>query len=245
LLRASSFDAVWAFTAIAPLIGALVALRIPDPFRPVHTTEHRQLIARESLRPGIALSLATVGYAAMASFIVLDLDSKGVGHGTVAFTAFAVTVVATRLLAGDLPDRIGPLRCAAGAAVVEAVGLVLIALASSLAVAIVGAIAMGAAFSTIYPSLSLYVVDRVSEERRGAALGTFTAFFDAGVGLGAPLVGAAASLGGYSAAFWLAAVCALGTAAAAAIGFKRARSAGEARAPAAPAGGGSAGPPVG
>src|SRR2546422_617598 len=42
LLRASSFDAVWAFTAIAPFVGALVALRIPDPFRPVHTKERRQ-----------------------------------------------------------------------------------------------------------------------------------------------------------------------------------------------------------
>jgi MFS family permease len=211
LLRASSFDAVWAFTAIAPLIGALVALRIPDPFRPVHTTEHRQLIARESLRPGIALSLATVGYAAMASFIVLDLDANGTGHGAAAFTALAVTVVLTRLVGGDLPDRIGPLRCAAGAAAIEVVGLVLIAVATSLPVALAGAVGMGAAFSLIYPSLSLVVVDSVPESRRGAALGTFTAFFDIGVGLGGPLAGLAVSLAGYSAAFWLASACALGT----------------------------------
>ena len=45
-------------------------------------------------------------------------------------------------------------------------------------------LAMGAAFSLLYPSLSLIVVERVSETQRGAALGTFTAFFDAGVGLG-------------------------------------------------------------
>jgi MFS family permease len=225
LLRASSFDAVWAFAAAAPAIGAAIALAIPAPYRPSPRprSERGPLIARQSIRPGAALSLATVGYAAMASFIVLDLDSKGIGHGALAFTAFAATVVATRLLAGNLPDRIGPLRCAAGAAVIEAIGLVLIALASSLPVAIVGALAMGAAFSTIYPSLSLYVVDRVSEDRRGAALGTFTAFFDAGVGLGAPLAGVAAAVGGYPAAFWLAAVCALGTAVAAGVGIRRAR----------------------
>ena len=40
---------------------------------------------------------------------------------------------------------------------------------------------MGTAFSLLYPSLSLIVVT-VPETRRGAALGTFTAFFDAGVG---------------------------------------------------------------
>jgi MFS family permease len=211
LLRASSFDAVWAFTAIAPLVGALVALRIPDPFRPVRTTERRSLIARESLRPGVALSLATVGYAAMASFIVLDLDANGTGHGAAAFTALAVTVVLTRLVGGDLPDRIGPLRCAAGAAAIEVVGLALIALATSLPVALAGAVAMGAAFALIYPSLSLVVVDSVPESRRGAALGTFTAFFDIGMGVGGPVAGLAVSLGGYSAAFWLASACALGT----------------------------------
>jgi predicted MFS family arabinose efflux permease len=77
--------------------------------------------------------------------------------------------------------------------------------------AIVGAAAMGTAFSLLYPSLSLVVVNRVSDARRGAALGTFTAFFDLGVGVGAPLAGIAAALGGYPAAFWVAAGCALGT----------------------------------
>jgi predicted MFS family arabinose efflux permease len=70
---------------------------------------------------------------------------------------------------------------------------------------------MGTAFSLLYPSLSLVVVNQVPEGRRGAALGTFTGFFDLGVGLGAPLAGIAAALGGYPAAFWLGSACALGT----------------------------------
>jgi predicted MFS family arabinose efflux permease len=71
---------------------------------------------------------------------------------------------------------------------------------------------MGAAFSLLYPSLSLIVVSRVSDTRRGAALGTFTAFFDAGVGFGAPLAGAAAALSSYEGAFLLAATIALASA---------------------------------
>jgi len=210
ILRASSFDAVWAFAAISPFLGALVALRLPDPYRPEPEHEKRPLIARESIRPGLALSLATVGYAAMASFIVLDLDANGTGHGAAAFTAFAATVVVTRLAGGDLPDRIGPLRCAAGAAVVEVGGLALIALADSLPLALAGAVGMGMAFALIYPSLSLVVIGDVSETRRGSALGTFTAFFDVGMGVGGPLAGLAASLGGYPAAFWLGSACAAG-----------------------------------
>ncbi|HEY5054125.1 MAG TPA: MFS transporter, partial [Solirubrobacterales bacterium] len=117
-----------------------------------------------------------------------------------------------RLVGGDLPDRVGPARVACAAAVVEAIGLTTIAFAYSLPVALAGALAMGAAFSLLYPSLSLIVVDQVDESRRGAALGTFTAFFDAGVGFGAPLAGLAAALSSYEGSYLLAAAIALGSA---------------------------------
>ena len=71
---------------------------------------------------------------------------------------------------------------------------------------------MGAAFSLLNPSLMLIAVDRVSESARGAAMGTFTAFFDAGVGIGAPLAGLAAALTDYEGAFVLAAAIAVGSA---------------------------------
>lgn len=209
LYHAAGYSAVWLFAAVVPLLGVLIALRLPDPFRPVAHPEHHPLIAPEAIRPGVALALASIGYAAVAAFVVLHLDARGVGQGALVFGAFATMVVLTRLVGGDLPDRIGPARVATAAAAVEAVGLTTIALAHSLPVALAGALAMGAAFSLLYPSLSLIVVGRVGEARRGAALGTFTAFFDAGVGIGAPLAGLAAALAGYQGAFLLAAAFAL------------------------------------
>jgi MFS family permease len=131
------------------------------------------------------------------------------------FSVFAATVVATRLVGGNLPDRIGAARCAVGAALVETVGLVLLGAAQDLTVVIIGAIGMGAAFSLLFPSLSLIAINRVGPERRGVAMGTFTANFDLGMLVGSPLVGAAAALGGYSAAFYVAAFAALACAMAA------------------------------
>jgi len=209
--HAGGYTAVWIFAAAAPLLGAAIATRVPDPFRPHPGVpdEHHALIEREAVRPGLALALASVGYATVAAFVVLHLDARGVGHGAMVFGAFATMVVLTRLVGGDLPDRVGPRRVAICAALVEAVGLVTMGVATSLPVAIAGALAMGAAFSLLYPSLSLIVVSRVSDRRRGAALGTFTAFFDAGVGLGAPLAGLAAALISYEGAFLLSAAIAL------------------------------------
>ena len=169
LLNASGYTLVWLFAGAAPVVGALIAFRLPDPFHPKPADdEHHPLIAREAIRPGTALALASLGYATVASFVVLHLDARGVGHGAAVFGVFATMVVLTRLVGGDLPDRVGPLRVAIGAAIVEAVGLTTMGLAHSLGVAIAGAMAMGAAFSLLYPSLSLIVVGRVSETRRGA-----------------------------------------------------------------------------
>jgi MFS family permease len=219
LLHASGYSLVWIFAGAMPLVGAAIASRVPDPYRPqaLHPEEHHPLIAREAVRPGAALALGSIGYATVAAFVVLHLESRGVDHGAAVFGAFATMVVLTRLVAGDLPDRAGPARVATGAALAEALGLMTIGLAHSLPVAIAGALAMGTAFSLLYPSLSLIVVERVSERRRGAALGTFTAFFDAGVGLGAPLAGVAAALTDYEGAFLLSAAIAVVSATAIAV----------------------------
>jgi MFS family permease len=218
ILRSSSFEMVWAFAAVAPAIGAVIAMRIPERYAPTGAVRaqslgerFRGLIAREALLPGSALALAVTGYATLAAFIVLHLDERGIGHGASVFTAFALSVVAIRLIGGWMPDRFGAARTAAAAAAVEAVGLVMIALAQSITVAILGAVAMGAAFSLLFPSLALLVLERVGEERRGVAMGTFTAFFDAGVGIGAPIAGIAAALGGYGASFAVAALAATAT----------------------------------
>ena len=204
--------AVWIFAAAMPLLGALIATARAGPLRPLAHAEPHPLIAPEAVRPGLAVALASIGYAAVATFIVLHLEARGVGHGAAVFAAFAAMIVLTRLVAGDLPDRLGAARVAIGATLVEAAGLVAIAFAHSLPVALVGGMAMGAAFSLLNPSLMLIAVDRVSESARGAAMGTYTAFFDAGVGIGAPLAGLAAALTDYEGAFVLAAAIAVGSA---------------------------------
>lgn len=209
------YTSTWLFAGIVPLLGALIAVRLPDPFHAVpHPDEGAQpLIAREAIRPGIALALCSIGYATIAAFVVLHLDERGIGHGATVFGAFATMVVLTRLIGGDLPDRVGPTRVATVAALVEASGLAALAVAPNMVVALAGALAMGAAFSLLYPALSLVVVGSVPDTRRGAALGTFTAAFDAGIGFGAPIAGATAALTSYEGAFVMAATVAVVSAA--------------------------------
>lgn len=212
LLRSTlGYDAVWAFAAAVPLLGAALARTIRDDHVPAPPGRRQPFIPRESVRPGIGLALANVGWAALAGFVVLLLEDRGVSHGAVVFTAFACAVVIARLVLGRLPDRLGAGRTAVGAGCAEAAGLALIAMATTLPIAVLGGVLMGVGFSILYPSLALLVVDDGDADRRGAALGAFTAFFDLGVGIGAPMAGAIAVLFGYPAVFWFASAAAVGT----------------------------------
>ncbi len=226
LLRTGvGYDGVWALTAILPFAGALIALRLPEPARTITAGPPAPLafLPRAAHRPGAALALANFGYAALAGFVVLFLRSRGIGSGATVFTAFAVAVFASRLVLSRVPDRAGARRTATAAGLLEALGLAVISLAHSLAVALAGALVVGVGFSMLFPSLALMVVGRVGEDRRGSALGAFTAFFDIGVGLGAPIAGAVAAVAGYPAVFYLASLAALGTAALAAVPGRPAR----------------------
>jgi MFS family permease len=220
LLRSlSGYDAVWALTAALPLAAAVIAARVPEPARPALAAGARARLAlfpHPARRPGVALALANVGYAALAGFVVLHLRARGVGGGAIVFTAFAVAVFASRLALSRVPDRAGARKTATLAGLLEALGLTIIGLATSLTVALAGALVVGVGFSMLFPSLALMVVGEVGEDSRGSAMGAFTAFFDIGVGLGGPLAGATAALAGYPAVFYLSAVGALGTAALAA-----------------------------
>ncbi len=212
ILDQGGYHAVWIFAAVMPALGALIAVTARDPFVPRAHAEPHPLIAPEAVGPGFAIGLASFGYAAVATFIVLHLDARGVGHGATVFGAFAAMIVLTRLVIGNLPDRVGATPVAVAATFGEAVGLVLIAVAHSLPVALAGGVAMGAAFSLLNPSLMLIALGRVSESARGAAMGTYTAFFDAGVGLGAPLAGLVAALSDYEGAFLFAAAVSVASA---------------------------------
>jgi len=212
-LRAiGGYDLVWAFAAVAPAIGAVIAYRTPEDklaLPRADSTEHQDLLPRGALLPGLALGCAVIGFAAMQGFVILMLEDRNVAHGATVFTAFAVAVAVTRFVLSWLPDRIGAERTAAIAAVGHATGLSILALAHSLPVALGAAVVQGVGYSLLFPALALLAVQRVGEQSRGAALGFFTAFFDAGMGLGAPLAGAMAVVLGYSGMFLIAAMLSL------------------------------------
>jgi MFS family permease len=201
------YPAVWGLSCAAPLIGLLlIALvapgqpRPPDP-GPTQDATRTVILPRPVLVPGAALALAAAGYAGLAAFVVLHLEARGVGSGVLVLSCFSAVYAGTRLVIGHLPDRLGPQRVIVWSGAGEAVGLLIIAVAPNLPVAVLGSVVMGAGFSLLHPSLALLVINRTDPVRHGVAIGAYTSFWDLGLAVWGPVTGLVAAGFGYPAVF--------------------------------------------
>lgn len=91
----------------------------------------------------------------------------------------------------DLPDR--------------PAGIVMIIATGQPAIWFSGAAAMGVGMALVYPNLITAVGDPAHPAWRGGALGVYRLWRDGGYAVGPLVLGAAAVVGGISAAFWVAA----------------------------------------
>jgi MFS family permease len=213
------FGTVWVFSTAMALVALALISSVPAGER-VGQPSGRGLLLRPAVLPGTALGLAAAGYAGLAAFVLLHLQARGIEHGAVVLSGFSAVYAGTRLLIGRLPDQLGPRRVAAWSGAGEAVGLLIIAVAPNLPVAVLGSVVMGAGFSLLHPSLALMVMNRTEKSQQGGALGAYTSFWDLGVTIWGPLIGAVAGGFGYPAVFFVGALCAA-AATAVALGIRQ------------------------
>lgn len=209
-MRVSGFHAVWALCLAVGVLGFVsVAPRAAPPRTEATGTVRASILPASTVVPGIALSLAALGYAALAAFVALHMAARGVHNGIAAFNAFGITYVGVRLFIGNVPDRFGARQVAFWSALVEAVGLLIVAVAHDLVAVVAGGLIVGAGLSLLFPALALLVINRTDPSQQGAALGGFTSFWDVGLAVGGPFAGLVANLSNYPAVYWVMMVCAI------------------------------------
>lgn len=162
---------------------------------------------------GMGLALGAVGFGVIATFITLYYASQGWAGAAPTLSLFGVCFVGVRLVLGWTIAHFGGYRVALTSLLIEGVGLIVLASAGHVAVAMLGAALCGIGFSLVFPSLGVVAVTRVSVSNRGAALAAYSVFTDVALGVTGPLGGWIASGGRYGPMFAAAAAMALAAAA--------------------------------
>ncbi|WP_347926867.1 MFS transporter [Pseudomonas helvetica] len=155
---------------------------------------------------GASLSLASIGYGTLTTFITLFYISRGWTGAAWCLTVFGICFILSRLLFISSINRFGGFNSAIACMSIETLGLGLLWLAPSTAVALMGAGLTGFGLSLVYPALGVEAIKQVPSSSRGAGLSAYAVFFDLALAIAGPLMGAVALNLGYSWIFFCAAL---------------------------------------
>lgn len=201
LLERLGFAGLMIICTILPLLGLIAIHRLPAVAPHAGKRESFWRIIGRIWRPGAAVGLQGVGFAALGAFFSLYFFSRGWPHAGLGLTCFGVGFVLVRLFCGHLPDRIGGTPVAIVSLIIEACGQYLLWLAPGPYAALIGALLTGIGCSMVFPAMGSEVVKQVPAHQRGTAIGGFAAFQDLAYGATAPVVGLLADLSGYPSVF--------------------------------------------
>ncbi|GGL26105.1 MFS transporter [Pseudomonas brenneri] len=155
---------------------------------------------------GASLCLASIGYGTLTTFITLFYLSRGWIGAAWCLTVFGICFILSRLLFISSINRFGGFRAAIACMTLETIGLVLLWLAPSPGIALIGAGLTGFGLSLVYPALGVEAIKQVPNSSRGAGLSAYAVFFDLALAIAGPLMGAVALNLGYSWIFFCAAL---------------------------------------
>jgi len=159
---------------------------------------------------GASLSLASIGYGTLTTFITLFYINRGWSGAAYCLTVFGVCFILSRLLFISSISRFGGFKAAIACMSIETLGLILLWLAPSTGVALIGAGLAGFGLSLVYPALGVEAIKQVPNTSRGAGLSAYAVFFDLALAIAGPLMGAVALNLGYAWIFFCAAALSIG-----------------------------------
>jgi len=207
LLQAYDFSILFIIGAGIALVSLLLALPISETMASHPKTP---LFSREALFASTLMFTVSLTYGSLVSFLSLFAQKQGIINPGIFFTVFAATLILVRAFAGRLSDTKGRKFVILPGMILIAASLFVLSTASVLFVFLMAALLYGLGFGLVHPSLMALLVDSVSEKGRGAAMGTFTAAFDLGIGMGSIILGFVLQYFGFKVMYSLAGLIVLG-----------------------------------
>lgn len=183
---------IWSSVALSLL--AVIALQFvysPTPVK--HEKQQFQffeaIFEKDAWFPALLTVITTLGFGAIITFLVLFGKQKGLDHIFLFFLINATVSTLLRPFTGKWYDKKGPWSIIVVSALLGFLSLVVLSYTTNNLYLIIAAILFGAGYGTVMPCLQTWTVQKVSQEKSGAANATFLSSFDVGVGVSAFVLG--------------------------------------------------------
>lgn len=159
--------------------------------------------------------VASIGFGAVATFIVLYTQTYGVGHAGLFLAIQAITVVLARFYLRQYIPSDGRWHVGFMLKVMSLLTLAVLGIAVGHTIGsfvlYVSAVLIGIAQALIYPTLTSFLSFKLPKYGRNMLLGLFIATADLGVSLGSALMGPIADLTNYAVMYFICGIMLLAT----------------------------------
>ncbi|AMW97953.1 MFS transporter [Rummeliibacillus stabekisii] len=188
-----SFDIlIWSSVILS--LTAVLALQFIHS--PISTKREKQpfrffdmVFEKDAWFPALLAVFTTLSFGAIITFLVLFGKQKDLDHIFLFFIINATVSTLIRPFTGKWYDKRGPWSIIIVSAMLGFLSLVILSYTTNDFNLIISAILFGAGYGTVMPCLQTWAVQKVSEEKSGAANATFYSSFDIGVGVSAFVLG--------------------------------------------------------
>ncbi len=192
LVDTVGFSASYFLASACLLIAICGVALIKEPYkeRLKYELKPSRMFAPEAVSKAAALMLLATSFSCMTSYVVLYGYSLGIDEMGFFFIVYALCLLITRPLFGNLADRFGAPRMIVTGIVFFASSYIALSIANGFAGFIVAALLGSAGFGCCGPLLQSMALASVPESRRGAASNTAFTGLDLGMLIG-PIIGGA------------------------------------------------------
>ncbi len=184
-----NFSHVFIVSIVVALIALGLSLTIKEP--PLDQTGSQQmpLFTRKVLLPSVMIFFITFTFGGVITFLPLMGETRQLPFVGAFFTVFALTAISVRFVSGKLSDRWSRAGVFLPGLIILGLSFVVISLAQSLGLLLLGAFLYGCGMSSTHPIIMALAADNLAVGERGVGIATFTLAFDAGIMAGAITLG--------------------------------------------------------
>lgn len=138
---------------------------------------------------GTCLALGGMGFGTISTFITLYYQYQKWDNGALCLTVFGGLFVLARIVFSNAINRFGGMKVGIASLAFEVLGLLVLWMADSAIMGLIGAGLTGLGFSLVFPAMGVEAVKLVPPSNKGAALAAYGVFIDISLGITGPLVG--------------------------------------------------------
>ncbi|MFC5604502.1 MFS transporter [Sporosarcina koreensis] len=203
VIQSYSYDALFILMSALMIIGAFVALLIPQV--EIKTEEIKSkgftwndLFEKKAMPIAFLASLIAFSYASVLSYLSIYAQEKGLlPLASFFFVVFAAVMLITRPFTGRIFDEKGPAYILIPGFLLFFFGLFILSFMNSPVLFLIAGAFVGLGYGALVPSMQTLAIQSTTHQRSGYATATFFTLFDSGLAVGSYVLGIVAVQMGY------------------------------------------------